>query len=133
MRCVSARTDVGGSAHSRHGAGAVEGAEGALEAGDAGEGVAAVAADELALDGAVALPGAEAALGVDVGEGEDGAGAADGAGEVDERRGAGVEAGRDLVGLEEEALGVAAAVLDAGDRELARARRRARPGVDTFG
>ena len=56
----------------------MEGAEGALQAGDAGEGVAAVAADELALDGAVALPRSDAALRVDVGEGEDGAGAADG-------------------------------------------------------
>ena len=123
------RTDVGRSADPGHRRRAVEGAEGALQAGDAGEGVAAVAADELALDGAVAVPRADAALRVDVGEGEDGAGAADGAGQVDERGVARVQARGDLVRLEEEPLGVAGAVLDAGHRELAEhvdgdARRR---------
>ena len=105
-------------AHPRHRGGAVEGVEGSLEAGDAGERLGAVAVDELALARAVAGPRPGQPSGSTLAR----------ARIAPEQPMAPARWIRlawpvytpdgDLVGFEDQPLGVAGAVLDAGDREL---------------
>ncbi len=78
----------------------------------------------------VASPGARAARDVDVGEGQDRARAPDRAGEQEERVLTGVEADRNLLGLEDEPLGISAGVLQAVDRQPAEALERDPGGRD---